>query len=124
MTPSQIFFSLTLLIVGIVYVRRLLLKRTITHYDAATVKAKLKANEKIMLLDVRTSGERNRRQIPGSRHIPLQELTARINEMNPFKDSEIICYCQSGNRSLSAAHTLMRHGFHVANLSGGISAWT
>ena len=117
MTISQLFFYAAILIVAIVYIRKLLMKRTIKHYDAASVAAKLKAKENIILLDVRTAGERSRQQIKGSVHIPLHELKGRLREIEKFKDKEIICYCQSGNRSLSAANTLKHHGFRVANLS-------
>ena len=121
MTP-QLFY----LIVGIIvvlYGRRLLMRRAIIHYDAGTVGRKVKGKENILLLDVRTSGERSRRHIRGSVHIPLHELKGRMRELEEFRDKEIICYCQSGNRSLSASHTLKRNGFRVANLSCGMSAW-
>jgi len=123
MTTPQLLFYVVALLIVIIYVRKSLMKRTIIHYNAAEVGAKLKAKENILLLDVRTGGERSRRHIQGSAHIPLHELTGRMREIDKFKDSEIICYCQSGNRSLSAAFALKRHGFRVANLSGGISSW-
>ena len=123
MTTLQAFFYLALLVVAAMYIRKLFLKRSIPHYDAATVWAKIKAKENILLLYVRTAGERSSRHIQGSSHIPLHELNGRMRELEKFKDKEIICYCQSGNRSLSAANILKHHGFHVANLSGGISSW-
>ena len=124
MTTSQVFFSCAILLVAVIYIRKLLMKRAVTHYDAASVAAKLKAGQNIILLDVRTAGERSRQQIPDSIHIPLHELKHRMREIDRVKEKEIICYCQSGNRSLSAAYTLQRHGYRVANLAGGISAWS
>jgi adenylyltransferase/sulfurtransferase len=93
------------------------------HYDAGEVKNKIKNNHNIILLDVRTYAERNKHAIKGSIHIPLHELTGRVEELNKFKDKEIVCYCQSGNRSLSAAVKLKKRGFNSANLKGGISNW-
>ena len=123
MTGSQFVIYAAMLMVAFVYIRKLLMKRGVNQYDAPSVAAKLKAKDNILLLDVRTSGERSRRQIRESLHIPLHELNRRVHEMDRFKDKEIICYCQSGSRSLSAAQILKRHGFRVANLSGGISSW-
>jgi rhodanese-related sulfurtransferase len=123
MPAQQVFFYLIIVIIAISTLRMFLRKRSILHYRAGEVEAKLKAKENIVLLDVRTAGERSRRHIPGSSHIPLHELKERMPEIEKFKGREIICYCQSGNRSLSAALTLKRHGFRVANLSGGMASW-
>lgn len=123
MSASQIFFYVAIIVVAAIYVRQLLIRRSIVQYDAGSVSAKLKAKENIVLLDVRTSAERSRRHIPGSVHMPLHELKGRIGELEKFKVKEIVCYCQSGSRSLSAANILKHQGFRVANLSGGISSW-
>ena len=42
-----------------------------------------------------------KRFIPGSTHIPLDELRERLSELP--RDREIITYCQSGQRSYYAA---------------------
>ena len=123
MTIPQILVYAAIFLIAVMYVRKALLKRSITHYSAAAVAGKLKARENILLLDVRTSGERSRQQIPHSTHIPLHELKGRLDELEKFREKEIVCYCQSGNRSLSAASVLKHHGFRVANLTGGISSW-
>ena len=123
MSASQIFFYVAIIIVVAIYIRQFLIKRSITQYEADSVYAKLKAKDNVVLLDVRTSAERSRRYIHGSVHMPLHELKGRTRELEKFKDKEIICYCQSGSRSLSAANILKHQGFRVANLSGGISSW-
>ncbi len=74
-----------------------------------------------MLLDVRRPDERARGFIPGSMHIPLDELRQRLNELP--RDREIIAYCQSGQRSYNAARILSQHGFHATNLSGGYTTF-
>lgn len=76
-----------------------------------------------VLLDVRTNAERERKSIKGSLHIPLHELGRRMEELEKHKSKEIICYCQSGSRSFSAAARLKKFGFTVANMNGGISEW-
>ncbi len=73
------------------------------------------------IVDVRTDGERERGYIPGSKHIPLQKLRQRYQELP--KDRLIITCCQSGQRSYNAARFLQQHGYTVKNLSGGYLTW-
>ena len=74
-------------------------------------------------LDVRTDSEHSNGHIPNSFHIPLQELQSRISEIEPMKDKNIIVYCRSGARSRTVTKTLLKNGFKVFNLSGGIMSW-
>jgi len=74
-----------------------------------------------LLLDVRSSDERARGFIPGSTHIPLDELRQRLSELP--RDREIIAYCQSGQRSYIAARILSQRGFRVRNLTGSYRTW-
>ena len=64
-----------------------------------------------LLLDVRRPDERARGFIPGSTHIPLDELRQRLGELP--REREIITYCESGQRSYNAARILSQHGFRV-----------
>lgn len=59
--------------------------------------------------------------INGAKLIPLGELRNRMKELP--KDQEIICVCQSGSRSSSAARQLAEAGYQVINLNGGMSSW-
>jgi len=115
---------LYLLIGLVVYyiIRRVLVARSVKMYNASEVKEKIK-NRSTILLDVRTPDERKKDHIKGSFHIPVYDLKNRFNELNKFKDKEIICYCRTGNRSLNAAFMLKRRGFNAANLKGGMLRW-
>ena len=104
-------------------IKKALLLRSIKHYSPVDASQKLKNGNNTVLLDVRTSLERKKESIKGSFHIPLQEINSRTSELKKFKDKEIICYCRTGSRSLSAASKLKKHGFSVANLKGGILQW-
>lgn len=73
------------------------------------------------LLDVRTQAERQKGFIPGSMHIPLDELRARLDELP--RDKELIVYCQSGQRSYFACRLLAQNGFRVRNLTGSYRTW-
>jgi rhodanese-related sulfurtransferase len=75
------------------------------------------------LLDVRQPDEHAHVHIAGSRLIPLNEIPARLAELDA--QSELVAYCHHGIRSLHAARWLRAHGFPRAqSLAGGIDAWT
>ncbi|HEV2519468.1 MAG TPA: rhodanese-like domain-containing protein [Thermoplasmata archaeon] len=79
--------------------------------------------EGIVLLDVREDWERTTARIEPSLHIPMQQVPDRLGELP--KRGLIVVYCHSGVRSAMVAAYLAGHGFRsVANLSGGIDAWS
>jgi rhodanese-related sulfurtransferase len=122
MTTSQILLYAFLALLVVFYVRRFLLTRTIPRYTAMQLADRMKETG-WTLLDVRTARERQAQSIRGSLHIPVQELQRRAGELDKYRDREVICYCQSGNRSLVAALRLRRLGFNAAHLEGGIGEW-
>lgn len=93
------------------------------HMHAPEVRTWL-ANESgpVALLDVREPWEFEVCRIEGSRLIPLSQLPARLNELDPARPTVVICH--HGVRSLRAGAFLEHCGFEdVVNLSGGIDAW-
>ena len=77
-----------------------------------------------LLLDVRTSGEFDRGRIPGAVNIPHRQLERRIAEIEPFKEREVIVYCEKGVRARFAVGVLSRLGFHnVALIEGDMGEW-
>lgn len=88
------------------------------------LKQRIADGEKIVVLDVRRPDEHAEKHIDGSILIPLHELEERIDELMPYKDSEIVVYCRSGNRSAQACMFLGMVGFEQAvNLRGGMLTW-
>lgn len=123
MTGPQVVLYVLLAIIAAFYIRRWLMLRGMKQYSPREVADLMKQGSAALLLDVRTSAERQRQLIKGSIHIPLHELGRRVGELDKHKSKEVICYCQSGNRSLSAAARLKKAGFTVANMKGGIVEW-
>lgn len=123
MSTGQIILYFFAALVLLSYLRKFLNNRKITHLDAGDVSNRLKNQNNILLLDVRTEPERKLGHIKGSLHIPLNQLRKRQPELEKFKNKEIVCYCRSGNRSLNAAVFLKKHGFNASNLRGGITEW-
>ncbi len=77
--------------------------------------------DQTMILDVRSEAERRLGTIPGSMHIPLPQLRARLDELP--RDREIIVHCQTGQRSYNACRLLIQHGFRARNLVGSYRTW-
>ena len=75
-----------------------------------------------VLLDVREADEVAAGRIAGSTHIPLGQLAARAFELD--RNRPVITLCRSGGRSSQAAQFLAAQGYDVANLAGGMTAWT
>ena len=70
-----------------------------------------------IILDVRTKGEYQGGAIPGSKNIPLQQITTRMAEIKKWNKPVITC-CASGMRSGSAAALLRSNGVEVMNGGG------
>ncbi len=74
-----------------------------------------------LVLDVRETKEREGGTIPGSVHIPLGDLRARLDELP--RDMEIVAHCATGQRSYNACRVLMQNGFRCRNLAGSFKTW-
>jgi rhodanese-related sulfurtransferase len=91
---------------------------TPTQFDAGR-----RAGSNAVLLDVREDWELEIASVPGTVHIPMSQVPARLAELDA--EREIVVLCRSGGRSLQVAQFLERNGFaSVANLRGGILAWS
>lgn len=75
-----------------------------------------------VVLDVREDWEAKICRLPDSLHIPMQQIPARLAELDPQRP--IVCVCHHGMRSMQVASFLQHHGIReVYNLTGGIDAW-
>ncbi len=77
-----------------------------------------------LLLDVREDSEYQSGHIKDSIHIPMGALASRVDELDKYKNKNVILGCRSGSRSGRACRILKKHGFDkVHNLRGGVLAW-
>jgi len=91
--------------------------------SVSELKKKIDRGDSFLLLDVREPAEYAAANLNG-RLIPLGDLPFRLDELEPFKQSEIVVHCRSGQRSSYAVMILQENGFtNVCNLIGGILAW-
>ena len=86
------------------------------------LKARMDRGDAPLIIDVRQPNEFQICRIPGAKLIPLNELPARMQELDPSQ--EIVLQCKVGARSAQATAFLRQHGFtNARNLAGGILAW-
>ncbi len=96
----------------------------VSEISPAELRQRLADGEDIVLLDVRQPDEHAVKHIPNSILIPLGELPARLDEIEQYRDRELIVYCRSGNRSGQACLFLSMQGFaNPVNLAGGMLQW-
>jgi rhodanese-related sulfurtransferase len=88
--------------------------------DLATTLHELRAG-RLVLYDVREGNERAESFVPGSRHLPLGQVKARLGELP--RDKPVAFICRTGRRSAMAAATARREGYDAHNVKGGMTAW-
>lgn len=80
--------------------------------------------ETAVVVDVRTPAEFAQGHVPGAINVPLQDLKARIGELESWKGQEVAVICAVGGRSATATTYLKSEGFEQAlNVVGGTRAW-
>lgn len=72
-----------------------------------------------MVIDVRTPAEFASGHHPRAVNIPVDQIESRIRELGD-KTKPVVLYCQSGNRSGRAKHTLEAAGFTAVTNAGSL----
>ena len=88
------------------------------------LKQRLDNGDDIQIIDVREDNEYAFNRIPNSVHIPLGQVLARMDEIDPNR--ETVVHCKMGGRSARAIDALQRSGFtgKLINLKDGILGWS
>lgn len=77
-----------------------------------------------LILDVREADEYQSGHIPGAVLFPVGSIDASSAEqIIPSKDTLLLIYCRSGNRSKTAASALADLGYTQVYEFGGINDW-
>ena len=80
--------------------------------------------QEVIILDVREQNEYDSGHTPGAVLLPvgtIDENTAA--QVIPEKDSTVLVYCRSGNRSKTASSELAKLGYANIYEFGGINTW-
>ena len=87
------------------------------------LKQKLDNKEDFVFIDVREQYEYDEFNL-GAKLIPLGTLPGALNDLEQYKEKEIVIHCRSGARSGNAKNFLAQMGFkNVRNLLGGVLRW-
>lgn len=93
-----------------------------TNTIEANAVEKLKEQEDVVLLDVRSSKEYKEGHIPGAIHYFVGKMAKSLPAI--AKDKTIIIQCQSGDRATIASSYLEKNGFeNVLNYRGSMLDW-
>jgi rhodanese-related sulfurtransferase len=121
MTDQYFFFAIIGLIVLLVLFRKFRL-RSVPRITVEEAGERVRRGE-AMMLDVRQESEFRAGHIQGAVSMPPGKFAARLDELKRHGRKELICYCNSGNRSVGAAAHLRKRGLNASSLEGGIGEW-
>ena len=97
----------------------------INQIEPRALAARLASGPALRLLDVREPEENALVALPGARLVPLGDLAHRVDELEDWRDEDVVVYCHHGIRSQHAIARLQAAGFtRLLNLRGGIDAWS
>ena len=74
-----------------------------------------------VLLDVREDDEWTAGHAPEARHLPMSQLTGRLDEVPAVDPLYVIC--RSGSRSARVVAFLSQQGVPAVNVAGGMQSW-
>jgi molybdopterin/thiamine biosynthesis adenylyltransferase/rhodanese-related sulfurtransferase len=75
-------------------------------------------------IDVRRMDEWEQGHLPGAVHVPRGSLESRIESRVPARETPIVLYCATGERSAFGVKSLRELGYeNVVSLSGGFTEW-
>jgi rhodanese-related sulfurtransferase len=115
----------------------------VAEISAEDLRQRIQSGRAPLLVDTRSALEFSAGfgHIPGAKHIPLmemvmtfgstekfkdkiKELEAQLNDLQSFKNREVVTICPGGGFSLVAAEVLSDAGFSdVKSLEGGADGW-
>ncbi len=108
---------------------RILLKWILQIHDYPEITVnelfeRINSNESLFLIDVRGVEDYMSGHILNAVSIPMLELEYKFDELEEYKDKEIITMCPGGGLSLAAVDVMREAGFKdVKSLKGGTDEW-
>ena len=91
---------------------------------------RINSDQPPLLIDIRDTADFNGvgyskyGHIPDAMSIPILELESSLEDLDSFKEKEIVTMCPGGGLSLAAVDILTEAGFVDAkSLKGGTNAW-
>jgi len=88
--------------------------------DAKQAIVLLDNDDNVTLLDVRTIQEYKEGHLRDAVLIPVGALGQNLGMLKRDKHKQIVVYCRTGSRSVTASRILEKNGFTPLNVKGGI----
>lgn len=95
-----------------------------TQIPQDLAKEMMRADDSLVVVDVRTQEEYAEGHIPGATCVPNESIVDARPEELPDLEQTILVYCRSGRRSKEAAQKLADMGYTNVYEFGGIIDWT
>ena len=93
--------------------------------STSQVKVMLDNEEPFQLVDCREPLETDFVSIEGALLVPVSELVNRLEELEPYREGQVVFFCHHGIRSLRIIPWLRQQGFSGAmSMAGGIDNWS
>jgi cysteine synthase B len=81
----------------------------------------LASHGEAQVVDVRAEAERRHGFIPGSRHIPVSELSTEVTTLD--RERSVVFYGDAGDDVLGLTEAFRAAGFTAYALAGGVGEW-
>ena len=95
----------------------------ISGASLSTLQEDDRAKENYLVIDVRGADEYAAGHVKHAINIPLGELESRLDEINAYKDRNVVLYCNTGNRSGKALDLLKQKGFSMLMNAPGVKQY-
>ncbi|HKV26258.1 MAG TPA: rhodanese-like domain-containing protein [Candidatus Acidoferrum sp.] len=100
-------------------------KTRVKETNVPEVNQRMKAGEKMILVDVREDHEWAKGHLPGAVHMGRGIIERDIEKNIPDARTKLILYCGGGFRSALVADNLQKMGYsNVESMDGGWRGWT
>jgi rhodanese-related sulfurtransferase len=92
--------------------------------DSWDLQVAIDAGDNVVVIDTRSPDAYRREHIPGALNIPHRNMSAETTS-DLHKDSLVVTYCDGigCNGSTKGALNMVKLGFHVKELMGGLDWW-
>ena len=94
------------------------------HVSVDEAAKMMKADKNVVIVDVRTQEEYDKKHVLGAICVPIEDIRADKLDKLPDKNKTLMLYCWTGRRSEDASALLVKQGYKKVYDFGGLVDWT
>lgn len=118
------FISTVALILSVFVILTVVYGNKSSHLEQDEAKKIIAENPNVIILDVRTQDEYEKKHIPNAVLVPIENLRKGDFSALPDKNKMILIYCWTGRRAEDSAKILADNGYKNVYDFGGLVDWT